>query len=123
MCGDNMISIISQDSTSVTVRATQTCTDSRTTIDQVFWQYKRSLFNEQCYEKDNVEGGKSTELTIQCSRTNPHAMLEVWLADDINNGLLSEGDDAEIPECCHPDLPTGTPAIRYVFMIKCESSC
>merc|ERR1712194_799422 len=103
---ENSIRILSQDETTVTVGLLQLFTTTPTsTIDYIFYQYNVNVFNNKCYEEDNVVGGESiTEITIQCTRTSQVAFLELWIADDGTKGVLDEeGDTAVIPNCCYPD--------------------
>merc|ERR1712194_611831 len=96
------------------------------TQDYNFYQYNANVFNNKCYEEDNVVGGESiTEITIQCTRTSQVAFLELWIADDGTKGVLDEeGDTAVIPNCCYPDaVPKGTPVTFYNIEIKCISQC
>merc|ERR1712194_703565 len=112
---ENSIRILSQDETTVTVELLQLFTPVAGVVDSVdyiFYQYNVNVFNNKCYEEDNVVGGESiTEITIQCTRTSQVAFLELWIADDGSKGLLDEqGDTAVIPNCCYPDaVPKGTP--------------
>ena len=120
---DDSVTIISQDSSSVTVQLTQTLTSSETDIDHIFYQYAEDSFDFKCYEEDNIAGGEIIdEITIACTEYSQTALLELWVAD--NKGLLSELDDANIPKCCHPDgVPQDTPVTQYVIEIKCVSVC
>jgi len=124
---ENSIRILSQDETTVTVELLQLFTTTPTsTIDYIFYQYNVNVFNNKCYEEDNVVGGESiTEITIQCTRTSQVAFLELWIADDGTKGVLDEeGDTAVIPNCCYPDaVPKGTPVTFYNIEIKCISEC
>merc|ERR1712232_514618 len=121
---DGALTIISQDTTSVTVRLTQTLTDSNSTIDNIFYQYKPNHFDSTCLEEDDVEGGEFVEVTIECTVNTEIAMFEFWVIDDISKDVLSEGDDAVIPKCCHPEgVPPETPTTKYLIEIKCTTEC
>jgi len=123
---EDSIRILSQDETTVTVDLLQLFTTPTSTIDYIFYQYNVNIFNNKCYEEDNVVGGESiAEITIECTRTSQVAFLELWIADDGSKGVLDEqGDTALIPNCCHPDaVPKGTPVTRYNIEIKCISEC
>jgi hypothetical protein len=121
---DGALTIISQDTTSVTVRLTQTLTDSNSTIDNIFYQYKPNHFDSTCLEEDDVEGGEFVEVTIECTVNTEIAMFEFWVVDDISKDVLSEGDDAVIPKCCHPEgVPLETPTTKYLIEIKCTTEC
>jgi hypothetical protein len=115
------VRIISQDTTTVTVALQQSFTTS--SIDYMFYQYNINVFDNKCYEEDNVEGGDYIEITIECTHTSQIGLLEFWVADDIENGVLSENDNATIPKCCHPDIPEDTPVTKYYIEIKCVTEC
>jgi len=120
---NDAIRIVSQDSSAVKVALTQTFSSSNSTIDSMYYQYDKDAFNNKCYEDDNVAAGESIEITIQCSLTHQVAMLEVWIADALAKDVLSELDNAVIPECCHPTNPKGTPTTKYLIEIKCVTAC
>merc|ERR1712072_881313 len=88
---EDSVVILSQDTTSVTVALQQMYTSP----------------------EENVPGRNTIEITIECSRNSQIALLEYWVADDLRKGVLQEGDNAEIPECCHPDVPEETPVTKY----------
>ena len=116
------VRIISQDTTTVTVALQQSFTTS--SIDYMFYQYNVNVFDNKCYEEDNIEGGDYIEITIECTNNSQIGLLEFWVADDITNGVLSENDNAIIPKCCHPDgVPKGTPVTKYFIEIKCVTEC
>jgi len=132
---------LSQDTTSVTVELSQLFTAKlqSTTIDYLFYQYNVNVFNNKCYEEDDVsETDKPIEITIECTRTSQVGFLELWVSDDERKGTLkgnmnnvdgngsASGDNAIIPKCCYPEnVPTdGTyPVVKYYVEIKCVSEC
>jgi len=115
--------IKSQDTETVTVALHQTFTPPGSTIDSMYYQYNHDNFNQECYEKNNMVTGNSMEITIKCSYKNQVATLEVWIADALANNVLSEGDNAVVPKCCHPTNPGTTPVSKYVLKIKCVTAC
>lgn len=117
------VRIVSQDTESVTVELVQTLTDSATSVDRMYFQYKDNPYSSKCYEEDEVYGDDTTQITIQCVHTSNVGVLELWIADDLEKGILSEGDDAVIPQCCHPTVPDETPATKYLVVIKCKTEC
>ena len=120
------VSIVSQDTTTVTVKLTQNCTPPKSDsyIDFAFWQYRKSEYSETCLGADEIHSGESTTFTISCTHMNQKALLKLWVVDDISKGLMSEGDDAVVPKCCHPDdVPEGTAASRAVYAISCVPTC
>merc|ERR1711971_812980 len=121
--------IISQDTSSVTVRFNQMYD---TYIPFLFYQYKPDNFNEKCYEEMSVPKCQTIEMTINCMMTSPIALLEVWVADpydvDITlseekKKLLHAGDDAVIPDCCYPGVANDRYVTKYLLEFKCESAC
>ena len=117
---DGTVQIISQDTDTVAIRLTQTYTDSSSSVDSVYYQYKHDYFDNICYEEQDFYGEKSMEMTIRCIVNSRAALLELWVAD---SEVLSEGDSAIIPNCCHPTIPEGTPVTNFVIQINCETSC
>jgi len=116
-------SIVSYDTTSVTVTLTQTATGPDSTIDYMFWRYKPSIFEDKCYEDTFVQGGDTEEFTVWCNPMTNFALVEVFFADHMKKGVLSEGDNAVVPRCCHSDLPEGTPVVSSLFEISCVQLC
>jgi len=118
------VRIMSQDETTVTVELTQTYTTPSTTIEYIFYQHSKDYFNSKCYEEKDIDGDSRVALiTIQCMKHTPIALLDLWVADDIGKNVLAAGDNATIPECCHPDVPEGTPVTKYLIEIKCITAC
>jgi hypothetical protein len=117
------VEIVSQDSATVTVSVTQSFTSSNSTIDQVYYQYKPDVWDVKCFEEDGLNGGDSFEITIECTRTTRIASLELWIADDISKNVLSDLDQAVIPDCCYPSTPENTPVSKYLIEIKCKTEC
>jgi hypothetical protein len=118
---EGTVRILSQDTTTVTVALTQAYT--KTEIDYFYYQYKEDSFNNKCYEEDKVPGGNSIEITIECMRNSQIALLEFWVADDISKNVLTDGDNAVIPDCCYPTVPEDTPVTKYFLEIKCVTEC
>ena len=119
----NALVIKNQNTTTVTVELTQAFTSSQLTIDSIYYQYQVDNFDRKCYEKDDVTGGKSLELTLTCTHHSQLALLEVWIADALTKNTLHVGDNAVVPECCHPSYPEGTPVTKYLLEIKCVTKC
>jgi len=120
---DSAVRITSQDMTTVTVELVQTFTDSSTSLDSVFYLYRDSTFHTTCPEVDNFIGEDLVEFEITCTSTSKTAFLEIWVADDVTKGVLSEGDNAVVPQCCHPNVSEGTPVTKYLVEIRCDSLC
>jgi hypothetical protein len=120
------VRILEQDTTFVTVRLYQGWTSSSSTdnmVDRIYYTYKHSTFGQKCHEAEDVGGLAAYEdITILCYKTKAFAQLDICVAD--NGGALDpEGDNAEIPNCCYPDLPDGTPVVCYKFIVNCDSVC
>ena len=117
------IQILHQDTTSVTVRLVNAWTSRGDTIDSIFFNYKESVFKENCYEEQDIGGGEAFgDITIQCMHYEPIAHLTICVADS-NKNPLSEKDNAEVPKCCHPDLPDDADVVCYHLFVYCESAC
>jgi len=115
------VKIIKQDEDSVTVQVNQAF--SEFSIDHLYYQYYQNYFNNKCYEEQEFKLEEPVEFVIQCTKNSQIALLELWIADDIDKGVLSDGDNAEIPDCCHSTVPPNTPVTKYMIEIKCETSC
>jgi len=119
---DGAVSIISQDTTSVTVALINAWTSEQDAIDSIFYQYRINAFDDQCFEEQDVNGGDNyAEITITCLQTEPYARLDICVAD--NDGALQTGDDAEVPQCCEPELEPETPVVCYNLAVWCETQC
>jgi len=121
---DDSIRVLSQDTTSVTIALHQSFAKSSTSdaIDYVFYQYMHSNFDQKCYEETNLDCNSKIEIKVECMHTKPIALFELWVAD--KDVLDAAGDNAIIPECCHPDdVPEGTPTTKYMIEIKCATEC
>jgi len=117
------VRIVSQDTKTVTVQIVQSFSKKGETIDGLYYQYQYSEYSTKCWDEDGVYKDDTYEVTIQCRDHSPIAILELWYADDLKKGSLSADDQAEIPNCCHPAEPEGTPAAHYVLIIKCKTEC
>jgi len=105
---------------------------SATTIDQIYYEYKDTLWSKKCYEETDVvtDGVYAEELTIQCNIMTPYAHLQICLVDDVTKNFLSSEyeDDADVPKCCHHDDPNNennkkSPTVCYTLQISCETKC
>jgi len=118
------VRIVRQDMTTVTVELKQAYTDTddvNSFIDQLYYQYQYDHFNSICLEEENLRVGDSLEITIECTVHSQIALLKLWVTDDIAKNVLSNGDSAIVPACCHPTAPSSTPVTNYVLKIKCAS--
>lgn len=122
---DDAVAIVNQDADYVTVDVSQKFSNS-TPVDHMYLYYYNSSFNNRCFGWDVVpesRGSPMTTIDIKCDVLKPRAILMICVADDFSKDVLSEMDDALIPECCYapPDLPPGT--VCYVIRINCISEC
>ena len=120
------VTIVKQDTTTVTVNLRNVWSNSGDTIDHIFYQHKVNDFDTQCFEESDVSGDtllsdvtSSGDITIQCSKVKPFATLKVCVAD---NDLDATGDDASVPACCNADFPP-TPTVCYLIAINCKTAC
>jgi len=120
---DGTIRILDQNTTTVTVELVQTFTDTNSTIDNIFYQYKTDDFQSECLEEENLIGEGSLEITISCTALTKNAFLEFWVADDSTSGALEMMDQAAIPECCYPSVSNETSVVKYKVLINCETEC
>jgi len=119
----SVVEIVRQDSTSVTVGLNQQWTGQAQSVNSIFYQYKESIWSDQCYEETNVNGDELFDtVTIACNIMSPYAYLQICVVDD---EVLSEQDNATIPKCCHSEenVPPNTPTVCYSLEIRCESLC
>uniref|UniRef100_A0A6V0CXB9 DUF7633 domain-containing protein n=1 Tax=Pseudo-nitzschia australis TaxID=44445 RepID=A0A6V0CXB9_9STRA len=123
------ITFVKQDTSTVTVELNQAWT-STSSVDSIFYSFRRDKFSEVCYEAQNVGNNAVYDtIEIQCEVLSPHATLEICVADDASHGVLVPGkdnDDATIPKCCHADAaatPTTAPVVCYVVEIACATLC
>eukprot|EP00537_Pseudo-nitzschia_pungens_P013068 CAMPEP_0172382970 /NCGR_PEP_ID=MMETSP1061-20121228/898_1 /TAXON_ID=37318 /ORGANISM="Pseudo-nitzschia pungens, Strain cf. pungens" /LENGTH=488 /DNA_ID=CAMNT_0013111051 /DNA_START=352 /DNA_END=1818 /DNA_ORIENTATION=- len=111
------VRILSQDTSTVTVGLDQQWVED--TIDHIFFSYKPSLFDNKCYQQQNVAGGATYKdpLTITCNVLTPLAYLEICVADTSVEG------NATIPKCCQSQVAPETPKVCYHLEIKCVTGC
>jgi hypothetical protein len=110
---------------SVKVDLSQSWTGEESSIGHIFASYKESRFDQVCIETEDPIGGGQIfdEIEIQCNIMSPRAFLEICVADELSNGVLSAGDKATIPECCHPEIPPDHGTVCYILEINCNIEC
>jgi len=127
-----IVEIVSQDTSTVTVRLNQewtTSSDSETLA--IFYEYKEDIWTNKCHVKDDVVGSTEVdEFTVTCNVLSPYAHLHICVADNMaaENGkdiLSPTGDDATIPRCCKAEdiVPENTATVCYSLEILCEPKC
>jgi hypothetical protein len=118
--GDAVL-IVSQDTSTVTVRLVNAWT-SDDTVDSIFYSYQVDPLHDTCVEETDVPGGDDyADIVLSCYNHASFALLDICVAD--NGGALVDGDDAEVPKCCHPELPPETPVVCYTIVVECETVC
>jgi len=93
-------------------------------VSSVFTQYHSGSFGEtECLEEENVEDQVPIEFVAQCMRHTKISIVNVWITDCSSNStsFLEDGDDAEIPECCHGGDECKT--VQYTFKLPCVDPC
>lgn len=113
------------DQNTVTVALSQYWTGKESSIGHLFASYKETMWEEKCLETKNIigDGAIFDTITIQCNIMSPMAHLEICIADDLSNNILLTKDDADIPKCCHPDIPPDYGTVCYTLEISCNSEC
>jgi hypothetical protein len=118
---EQAVHILSQDTTTVTVRLYQSWT-SVDDVNSIYYTYRQTSFLESCFGAENV--GPMTayqDITMSCYHNQPVALLQICVAD--NDGALNNiGDTAEVPTCCG-SVCSGCPAVCYKIIVWCDSLC
>jgi len=116
------VKIISQDTATVTVQLVNAWNGNpQSGTGSIFYNYAISEFSEKCYEKEDVPAkGNIAEITIQCYQLKPFAELEICVADDTMDPIT---DNAEIPKCCQPQVPSTSGTVCYKIAISCQDTC
>jgi hypothetical protein len=115
------MTIISQNTTTVTVALNQDWTLDNMSIDYIYYTYKESIWSSKCYGVEYVIG-KSTydTVTIACNVLAPYAYMQICIVDDT---ILADEDNATVSKCCHSSAPIETPTVCYSYAISCVSTC
>ena len=117
------MTIIEQTTSTVTVELNQDWTLDNMSIDYIYYQYKESIWSSKCFEMDTVAGGGTIydTVTIACNVLTPYAYMEVCIVDDTI--LITDEDNATVPQCCHSAAPVDTPTVCYSYEISCVNTC
>jgi hypothetical protein len=112
------ITIISQDTHSVTIEVSNTWGED--VISNMFVRYDETNLESTCHETTQVTKTSTSRYTIACMSANSMALVDLFVADDSFNEF---DNNAEVPECCHPEATDVLvpPTAQYVFEIQCAS--
>jgi len=91
------------------------------TASSIFTQYHSGSFGEtECIEEENVEPTtKTDEYVGLCMHHTQISIVTIWITEcnATETSFLTDSDDAEIPECCHPGEECRT--VQYEFKLPC----
>jgi hypothetical protein len=121
------ITIISQDSTSVSFKLTQKwATGANENLQYLFARYKNTTssgpgncqsFNEETTDKNST--WESPPLTAYCTKNSKLAIVELWVSD----AGFDDADNATLPDCGCGEEYNLEKVVKYLFTVKCESAC
>merc|ERR1711862_705143 len=118
MYADLPIEIREANGTHVTFVVENTFRESASSI---FTQYHSGSFGEtECIEEENVEPTtKTDEYVGLCMHHTQISIVTIWITEcnATETSFLTDSDDAEIPECCHPGEECRT--VQYEFKLPC----
>merc|ERR1712078_385376 len=118
MYADLPIEIREANGTHVTFVVENTFRESASSI---FTQYHSGSFGEtECIEEENVEPTtKTDEYVGLCMHHTQISIVTIWITEcnATEISFLTDSDDAEIPECCHPGEECRT--VQYEFKLPC----
>jgi len=113
------VQILSQDTSTVTVRLLNAWSTDEP-IDSIFYYYHIDHLHDTCVEETDVPGGDDyADITLACYNYAAFAELDICVVD---GEALSEGDDAEVPTCCHPG-EIEVPVVCYKILVQCDTVC
>jgi hypothetical protein len=91
------------------------------TLNALYVQFAEGVHGDsECYPSTNVGRGDFVEYTAYCMKNCPITIVELWAQD---NSFPPVGNNAVIPECCHPLSSDFQPTVQYTFKIHCDSQC
>jgi len=127
---NRVVSIVSQDVSTVTVNLKQGWTSEATnntisSIERIFYSYRQDNFNQKCYEETEVESDVifADSIELRCLTNVPYSLLEICVEDE---GFLTSEDNGIVPKCCHAndgEEEEKTPTVCYTIEIKCVTEC
>jgi len=122
MYPDLPVTITFQNTTHVKFKVENTFPFSASSI---FTEYHSGSFGEtECLEEENVEKDSSVEIEFvaYCMKHTKISIVNVWVTDCSEvSPFLDDGDNAEVPECCHPGEECRT--VQYTFKLPCVDPC
>jgi len=114
------VQVLSQDTSTVNVRLLNAWSTDEV-VDSIFYYYHTDHLHDTCVEETDVPPGDDyADITLSCYTHASFAELDICVVD--GNGALSEGDTAEVPQCCHPG-EIEVPVVCYKILVQCESIC
>merc|ERR1711862_739695 len=118
MYADLPIEIREANGTHVTFVVENTFRESASSI---FTQYHSGSFGEtECLQEEDVEPTtKTSEYVGLCMHHTQISIVTIWITEcnATETSFLTDSDDAEIPECCHPGEECRT--VQYEFKLPC----
>lgn len=118
----NPITIVQQNTHTVDFTVTNPFPEGSSTV---FVQFKDSaLSGTECYGDGELVPCETKSYTAYCLYSKPEAIVDVWYVNDLDLQFEDGYDDAEIPECCHPEEDdAGKGTVHYTFVLQCASKC
>jgi hypothetical protein len=112
------IIVTEQTTTMVKFKVQNSFTETLTNLYVQF--HEGSTGDNECYPDSNVGVGDYVEYTAYCMHNCPITIVELWAQD---NSFDAAGNNAVVPECCHPLTDHSAPVVQYTFKIHCEPQC
>jgi len=135
MYPDLPITITRQNTTHVAFQVENTF-DS--TASSVFTQYHTPgpFSDTECLEEENVDGNSivGIDFVARCMHNTKISIVNIWVTDCDHDDkdapraasyppfFLDQVDNAEVPECCHPNEKQCR-TVQYTFKLPCVSPC
>jgi len=112
--GNDIIEVISQDTTSVTFKVNQLFSATNT---DMYVQYKDGQYAATtCDEFSQVPLPGDVVITAKCLHTVAETVVDVFVKQPFYEHL----GDTDLPQCCHGDSPR---VQKYSFAVSCTPTC